>query len=91
MSQLQQQQNANVLEAAKSLGFEIDHPEQPLRVLSSNAGFYIGTVGEDGPCSRESACYYKTRQAAQDALERGDWPLYHEGLLAYALESSFIH
>lgn len=81
---------AVVLKAAEQLGFVID--EKPaLRVLSSQAGYYIGTVDECGPCSRESACYYRTADAARLALERGDWPLHHEGLLAQQLEASFLH
>lgn len=42
----------------------------PLTVLESAAGFYIGTVDESGPCSRESLEYYHTRQQAEYALEK---------------------
>lgn len=34
------------------------HLELPLQVLMSNAGFYIGTLDEEGPASRESVEYY---------------------------------
>lgn len=45
----------------------------PLLVLQSAAGFYIGTCDEDGPVSRESSEYFKTREAAERALASGDW------------------
>lgn len=45
----------------------------PLKVLSSAAGYYIGTVDDDGPISRESAEYFKTKPQAQQALESGVW------------------
>lgn len=41
----------------------------PLRVLNSAAGFYIGTWGEDGPCTRESEEYWLTAEKAQHALD----------------------
>lgn len=42
-----------------------------LQVLSSAAGFYIGTMcPRHGPNTRESG-YYKTRELAQRALEKG--------------------
>ena len=44
-----------------------------LQVLSSNAGFYLGTFDEEGPVSRESLEYFPTELAAQDALENGTW------------------
>jgi len=41
----------------------------PLEVLSSNAGFYIGTTNDTGfPVSRESVEYYPNLEAAEDAL-----------------------
>lgn len=45
----------------------------PLRVLQSAAGFYLGTIGPDGPCSRESVEYFPTRERADAALASGDW------------------
>lgn len=45
----------------------------PLRVLHSGAGYYIGTLDEEGPVSRESLEYFGTRNAAQAALESGLW------------------
>jgi len=44
-----------------------------IEVMETRAGFYIGTYGEDGPCSRESAEYWPTRERAQTALETGHW------------------
>ncbi|MGR0117841.1 hypothetical protein [Ralstonia pseudosolanacearum] len=45
----------------------------PLRVLKSNAGYYIGTADEDGPCSRESVEYFRTQAKAQQALDDSAW------------------
>ena len=45
--------------------------ELPLQVLMSNAGFYIGTLDEEGPASRESVEYYQSRELAQQALDNG--------------------
>ncbi len=46
----------------------------PLTVLKSAAGFYIGTLDEDGlPCSRESNQYFATEEKAQKALTDGGW------------------
>jgi len=42
-------------------------------VLKSNAGYYIGTADEDGPCSRESVEYWRKHDQAASALETGDW------------------
>lgn len=47
--------------------------ELPLQVLMSNAGFYIGTLDEEGPASRESVEYYSSRELAQQALDNGTW------------------
>lgn len=41
-----------------------------LQVLQSNAGYYIGTFGAEGPVSRESQEYYSHRAAAEYALLR---------------------
>lgn len=48
-----------------------------LKVLKSNAGFYIGKTyesehGNDYPYSRESG-YYKTREEAQSALDNNNY------------------
>lgn len=49
--------------------------ELPLQVLQSAAGFYLGTSDpQEGPFSRESDCYWPTREAAQAALASGEWP-----------------
>lgn len=45
----------------------------PLQVLQSRAGFYIGTLDEEGPCSRESQEYFCSRKAAEHALATGLW------------------
>lgn len=45
----------------------------PLQVLHSQAGHYIGTADHEGYVSRESAEYFGSEQAAQDALDSGDW------------------
>ena len=46
----------------------------PLEVLSSAAGFYIGTFSPtEGPISRESAEYFPTEAAAENALASGEW------------------
>jgi hypothetical protein len=45
----------------------------PLKVLQSNAGFYIGTFDDCGPVSRESVEYYPTESAAQNALDKEMW------------------
>ena len=45
----------------------------PLAVLSSAAGFYIGTCDDEGPCSRESREYWRLQADADKALATGDW------------------
>ena len=46
----------------------------PLQVLKSQAGYYIGTLDEDGmPCSRESNEYFSTEEAALKAFGCGGW------------------
>lgn len=42
-------------------------------VLKSNAGYYIGTADENGPCSRESVEYWPTQDLAAKALDSGEW------------------
>jgi hypothetical protein len=42
-------------------------------VLKSNAGYYIGTADESGPCSRESQEYWPRHDLAVKALVTGDW------------------
>lgn len=41
-----------------------------LKVLRSAAGYYIGTMCNCGPYSRESG-YYSTKEYAEEALEAG--------------------
>ena len=45
----------------------------PFVVLQSAAGFYIGTCSDDGPCSRESAEYFRSSTAAEIALRGKQW------------------
>lgn len=45
----------------------------PLQVLQSNAGYYIGTASDEGPCSRESVEYWPTRAHAVESLSSGNW------------------
>ena len=45
----------------------------PVQVLESAAGFYLGTVNEEGPYSRESQEYWRSRKEAEKALETGSW------------------
>lgn len=45
----------------------------PLEVLSSHAGFYIGTSTEIGSCSRESVEYWATDTKAYEALKNHIW------------------
>lgn len=50
--------------------------ELPLQALRSHstAPFYIGTWDpEEGPCSRESEEYFRTREQAEAALASGNW------------------
>ncbi len=50
---------------------EEDHP---LQVLRSTAGWYLGAACERrGPLSRDSAEYYPSEQAAQEALTLQSW------------------
>lgn len=44
-----------------------------LQVLQTRAGFYVGTVRDDMPCSRESNEYYQSEEAALDALVNDTW------------------
>jgi hypothetical protein len=46
----------------------------PLEVCKSAAGFYIGTLDEDGaPFTRESREYWAQRAQAETALTKGAW------------------
>lgn len=44
-----------------------------LQVLDSPVGFYLGTLEDGLPYSRESVEYWPTREAAQAALDAGIW------------------
>lgn len=45
----------------------------PLTICQSQAGFYLGTCNDQGPYTRESTEYWRTRAAAAKALEAGHW------------------
>ena len=56
--------------------FDVDDAgnNYPLQVLKSHRGFYLGTVDDEGmPYSRESAEYFRSYKAADDALNSGKW------------------
>lgn len=56
------------------LAYDHSLEKLPLRVLRSNAGFYIGTFSPElGPISRESQEYWRERHEAEHALESGHW------------------
>jgi hypothetical protein len=59
---------ARVGQLAKAAGHRL-----PLEVLYSAAGFYIGTCLEGMPYSRESAEYFRRREAAENALANDTW------------------
>lgn len=44
-----------------------------LQVLQSQAGYYIGTLDEGLPCSRESVEYFPTETEALKALGEDKW------------------
>ena len=46
---------------------------EEVQILKSQAGFYIGTLSEDMPCSRESNEYFLTEQKAFAALRDDSW------------------
>lgn len=45
----------------------------PVQVLRSAAGFYLGTVDDEGPYSRESVEYWPNHEGAEQALASGNW------------------
>lgn len=45
----------------------------PLEVLRSNAGYYLGTMTENGPFTRESEEYFRKEEQARHALANGQW------------------
>lgn len=45
----------------------------PLQVRHSAAGYFIGTTDENGPVSRESVEYFRSYEAAEQALSTGHW------------------
>ena len=59
--------------ATGKLAFEYCNRRLPLQVLRSQRGYYIGTISDEGPCSRESCEYFKNEQLAEKALASGNW------------------
>ena len=55
------------------LAKEICGVELPVKVLETQAGFYLGTEDRGVPFSRESAEYFVTRNFAEAALESGNF------------------
>ncbi|MEX0448117.1 hypothetical protein [Xenorhabdus sp. SGI246] len=55
------------------LALQYCHKQLPLMVLQTRAGFYIGTMDEGKPCSRESVEYFAYRELAEFALKQGCW------------------
>ena len=55
------------------LAYEYCNKALPVQVMRSQAGFYIGTSDEEGPCSRESVEYYPRCELAEQALKDGSW------------------
>lgn len=45
----------------------------PLQVRHSAAGYFIGTADDGEPVSRESAEYFRSYEAAEQALSAGRW------------------
>lgn len=45
----------------------------PVTVLRSGAGYYLGTLNDEGPVSRESEEYFTTHGQALQALASGSW------------------
>ncbi|MGJ0580791.1 hypothetical protein ACR71G_22830 [Xenorhabdus bovienii] len=55
------------------LALQYCHKQLPLTVLRSRAGFYIGTLDEGEPRSRESVEYFAHCEQAEFALKKGCW------------------
>lgn len=45
----------------------------PVVVLKSAAGFYLGTTQNGVPFTRESQEYFPSQEAAEAALQSGNW------------------
>jgi len=55
------------------LAYVICKQRLELQVLHAHAGYYIGTLDEGLPCSRESVDYYPTKDDAFKALKEDTW------------------
>ncbi len=60
------------------LAFDESGIKYPLQILRSAAGYYIGTADAFEPISRESEEYYRSNDAAKQALELNLWTQRHE-------------
>ena len=47
--------------------------DRVLQVCQNAAGIYLGYMADTGPASRDSAEYFPSREAAQEALDNHDW------------------
>jgi hypothetical protein len=57
-----------------SLWHARDHRRRELQVLRSAAGYYLGTLTDDGfPNTRESVDYWSTENDAKRAMASGEW------------------
>jgi hypothetical protein len=55
------------------LASEAGYTGLPIVVCRSQRGFYLGTVSDQGPVSRESKEYFDDESSAREALEQGTW------------------
>lgn len=53
------------------LASQLGYMRLPVQVLQSAAGYYLGTINETGPVSRESQEYFSSHEAATKALATG--------------------
>jgi hypothetical protein len=69
-------QQTNQLSTCPRVGYlakKFANLKLPIMVCQSAAGYYIGTMGEEGPVSRESDEYFPSQAAAQKALDTNSW------------------
>lgn len=55
------------------LAEQFGHLRLPLQILKSAGGYYLGTMDDTGPVSRESEEYFDSSADAQAALDTGAW------------------
>lgn len=51
----------------------------PVTVLQSGAGYYLGTLNNEGPVSRESVEYFEMQDRAEQVLASSDWTQRYSG------------